>query len=187
MKLINLIFLLLAIQMTLFIFVNGNMSADGSTGPYNESSNSFFCHYVTNYTDYNDAANQSNISISGERYASPDLWTFIMCPADGNNSRMIGMLIAFAWLMGAVGFFAFSSRSDISLKVIPFLFVLGAGTPTIIQLYSFINSQVSAVACGSTAVACFVGQFFAVIIAGPLAILWVLSCVDWWFGNNSSS
>ena len=186
MKLINLIFLLLAIQMTLFIFINGNMSADGSTGPYNESSNSFFCHYATNYSDYNDQ-NVSNGTLAGVRYSSPDLWSFIMCPADGNSSRMIGMLWAFAWLMGAVGFFAFASRSDISLKVIPFLFVLGAGTPTITQLYSFINGQVSAIACGSTAVACFVGQFFAVMIAGPLAIMWVLSCVDFWFGSNSTS
>jgi hypothetical protein len=191
MKLLNLIFLLLAIQMSLFIYVMGSMTNNGGIGPYNESQNSFFCHNVNNYTNYNDEnqtiyddENTTSGSLAGVRWSSPDLWTMIMCPADGNSSRMIGMLIAFAWLMGAVGFFAFANRSDISLLVIPFLFLLGAGAPTIVQLYTFINNQVSALACGAVTGACFMGQFCAIIIAGPLLISWVAACVSWWTGRE---
>ena len=185
MKLINLIFLLLAIQMTLFIFVSGNMSHDAATGPYNESSNSFFCHYANNYTNYN-SANQT-LDLPGVRYSSPDLWTMIMCPADGNNSRMIWFLIKFAIFIGALGIFLYANRSNISLLAAPFLCMLGAGAPTIIDLYTFINSQVSAIACGSTTGACFVGQFFAILIAGPLLAMWVASCIDWWTSSSPIS
>ena len=182
MKLLPLIFLLLAIQMSMFIFVLGNTSHDGSTGPYNMSSNSFFCHYTTNYTSYNDA---NLTTVGGDEYGGPDLWTLIFCPAEGNSTRMIYYLVAFAWLIGAVGFFPFVGRSDLSLLAGPFLFMLGAGAPTIIQLYSFINSEVSAIACSADA-SCFIGQFFAILIAGPLLISWVMACVDWWTGRPSS-
>lgn len=183
MKLLNLIFLLFAIQITLFIFVNGNMANDGATGPYNASSNSFFCHYTNNYTNYSDA---NLTTVDGDEYGGTDLWTLMFCPAEGNSGRMILYLIAFAWLVGAVGFMPFLNRSDISMLSGAFIFLLCAGAPTVISLYSFINSEVSALACASVTGSCFVGQFFAILIAGPLMVMWVMSCFEFWTGRMVS-
>ena len=180
MKILPLIFLLMAIQISLFIYVLGNTSHDAQAGPYNDTSNSFFCHYTTNYTTYNSASDVINAS---EDYNGMDLWTLIFCPAQGNSTRMILYLLAFAMLIGAVAFIPFVNRSDLSLLSGAFIFILCAGAPTIVNLYSFINSEVSAFACTSASTSCFVSQFFTIIIAGPLLIAWVAACFENWTGR----
>lgn len=184
MKILPLIFVLMAIQMSLFLYVLGTTSNNGNTGPYNDTSNSFFCHYTTNYTTYNSASGVINAS---EDYNSMDLWTLIFCPAEGNSTRMILYLIGFALLIGAVAFIPFINRSDLSLLSGYFIFMLCAGAPTIVGLYTFINSEVAAFTCGAgAATSCFVSQFFAILIAGPLLIAWVMACVEWHTGRPVS-
>jgi hypothetical protein len=183
MKILPLIFLLMAIQMSLFLYVLGNTSHDAQTGPYNDSSNSFFCHYTTNYTTYNSASGVVNAS---EDYNGMDLWTLIFCPAQGNNTRMIVYFRRFALLIGAIAFIPFINRSDLSLLSGYFIFLLCAGAPTITSLYTFINSEVSALACVGAATSCFISQFFAIIVAGPLLIAWVAACVEWHTGRPVS-
>ena len=173
----------MAIQMSLFIYFLGTTGNNGGMGPYNDSNNSFFCHYTTNYTYYNDA---NLTTISGIEYGGPDLWTTIFCPAEGNSGRMILYLIAFALLIGAIGFIPFINRSDLSLLSGPFIFILCAGAPTIVSLYTFINSETSALVCTSASTSCFVSQFLAIITAGPLLISWIMACFEWLTGRPSS-
>jgi len=181
MKLLPLIFLLMAIQFSMFIFVLGNLSHDESLGPYNESDNSFFCHYVNNYTYFNDA-NTSRI-IEGEDYNGGDLWTLIFCPAEGNSTRLMGFIIAFLILVGALGFVPLIGRSDMSFLAAPMLLLVCAAAPTIGQLYGFINSETSAFVCTGSLTSCFVSQFFAILVCGPLFIAWVMACIEWWSGR----
>jgi type II secretory pathway component PulF len=99
---------------------------------------------------------------------------------------MIVYLLAFAALIGALAFTPFINRSDLSLLSGYFIFMLCAGAPTIASLYSFINSEVSALACTSAAMSCFVSQFFAIIVAGPLLIAWIMACVEFHTGRQVS-
>ena len=184
MKLLPLIFLLMAIQMSLAVYYLSPLSNNGATGPYNASSASFFCHYNNNYSNYNDA--NTSVTVSGSDYNGGDIWNTIFCPANGNSSRMILYLIAFALLIGAVGFIPFINRSDLSLLSGPFIFILCAGAPTIIQVYTFLNSEVSAIACGTAVGACFMGQFVAILIAGTLLITWIMACTEWLSGRPAS-
>jgi len=154
---------------------------------------------MTTYTcsgnagDYNDTGNicfapngeYINYSVGNTSFGNNDLWDIIFNPWQGGDSRIIVMLLAFAGLIGAVGFYPFINRSDISLLSLPFLFMLVAPMPTIVQLYSFINSQVAAFACAVNT-SCLPGQLFGVLLAGGLAIEWVVSCLEWWTGRPTS-
>jgi hypothetical protein len=99
---------------------------------------------------------------------------------------MIVFLLGFAALIGALGFFPFVGRSDLSLLSGPFIFFLCAGAPTVISLYTFINSELSALVCTSASVSCFVSQFFAILVAGPLLLAWVMGCFEFWTGRPTS-
>ena len=190
MKIMPLLFFLFAIQLSLGLYTLSTLSNNGNYGIYNQTNTSYW-NVNSNYSTYN-AYNQStslvdNSTIPG--YGGPDLMDIFFNPFEGNNSRIMVFIIAFAVLVGAAGYIPFINRSDISMLSAAFIFIVSAGLPTIVLLYSFINTQIGGIACAASTTlltSCFVGQFFGVIIAGPLAFAWVAACLEWWVGRPLS-
>lgn len=134
-------------------------------------------------TENINSLNSSKYNTGG--YNSKDLWSVFISPMEGNNSRIILYIVAFALLIGALGFIPFVNRSDLSVLSGPFIILIGVGAPTCISTYGFINNQVSQFAC-SVPSGCFISNIFAAMIGGTLMIAWIFASLEWWTGRPSS-
>jgi len=163
-----LLFLFVAIQLSLSLFTMTSYDCSGGGGDYNDTGNICF--------DIN--GEYVNHTVGNETFGNNDLWDGLINPWKGGDSKFIMALLGFALLMGAVGFFPFTNRSDISLLAFPFVFILMSPMVTIVNLYSFISSQVGSFACDVTT-SCYISQLFGIIFAGTLLIAWGAACLEW--------
>jgi len=188
MKIMPLFFFLFAIQITLMLFVTSTLTNDGKQVVFNDSQNGSFWNPLGNYNTYTSGDGlATSIDAWGNTVTtkSQDFWEIIFNPSTGNRNLMLTYFVSFALLIGALAFFPFINRSDLSMLSGPFLFILLAPTPVFIQLYSFINSQASAFV-GDVSQVNFIGQFLAVLVTGPLFLAWALACWENWTGRPVS-
>ena len=188
MKIMPLLFLFIAIQISLMIYVSSTLTNDGKQVVFNDAVNGSFWDPFSNYNSYSKSdidINYTDIWGHEQKARSQNLWDVIWNPWKGNTNLLIGFLIGFATMIGALAFFPFINRSDLSMLSAPFLFILLAPTPVLVQLYSFINKETAAIV-GDVSQVNFVGQFLAVIIVGPLFLSWALACWENWTGRPVS-
>jgi len=173
MKIMPLLLVFVAIQLSLFLFTMTSYDCSGNEGDYNDTGNQCF-NVNGEYTNY---------TVGNQSFGNNDIWDGVLNPWKGGDSRYILALLGFALLIGAVGFYPFTNRSDISLLSMPFAFILMAPMPIIISLYSFISSQVGSFACAVTE-SCYVSQFVGIIFCGSLLLAWGAACLEWWTGRQ---
>lgn len=164
-----LLLVFVAIQLSLSLFTMTSYDCSGGGGDYNDTGNVCF--------DKN--GEYVNYTVSDESFGNNDIWDGVLHPWKGGNSRFILALFGFATAIGLLGFNPFTNRSDISLLSFPFLFMLMAPMVTIVEVYSFISSQVGSFACAVTE-SCFISQFFGILFAGTLLLAWGAACLEWW-------
>jgi len=169
MKIMPLLLVFVAIQLSLFLFSMTSYDCSGNEGDYNDTGNQCF-NVNGEYTNY---------TIGNQSFGNNDIWDGVLNPWKGGNSRYILALLGFAILIGAVGFNPFTNKSDISLLSMPFAFILMAPMPIMISLYSFISSQVGSFACAVTE-SCYVSHFIGIIFCGSLMLAWGAACLEWW-------
>lgn len=183
MKLMSLFFFFMAINIGLMLVAiapaaanMGGVSAlfPGSTLTSADPANPGFA-------STNDATGISGVGGTPATSAK-DLWEVFLFPGGGNSSRIILYLVAFALLIGALGFIPFINRSDLSVLSGPFLIFIAVGAPTAISVYNFVNNQVSAIAClaGDT---CYISNILGAMIGGTLMVAWILAVLEWWTGR----
>ena len=173
MKIMPLLFLFVAIQLSLSLFSMTSYDCSGGGGDYNDTGNTCF--------DVN--GEYVNYTIGNETFGNNDIWDGLINSWKGGDSKFIMALLGFALLIGAVGFYPFTNRSDISLLSMPFAFILMSPMVTIVNLYSFVSSQVGSFACEVTT-SCFISQLFGILFAGTLLLAWGSACLEWWTGRQ---
>jgi hypothetical protein len=76
---------------------------------------------------------------------------------------------------------AYVFKLEITILFPVFLVLLALGSLPIGSLYNFILGGVFEIMC--TTMPCFPATLVAGLICGPLALLWLFSCVEWWTGR----
>lgn len=159
MKLAPMIMLLVIIQIVIIFF----------TGTYTE----------TDYTlnPYNITEIQNN--------TSPDIFTFILDPTGWSASNLLILLASLIGVSGtiALGTYILTKSDTILFAPVAILF-FGFGAIPIISLYNvFMNN---AAMFGCTSIPCSTAIMIWGLIAGPIAIFYVLAVLEWWTGKSTS-
>jgi hypothetical protein len=186
MKLLSMFLLLMSINIALLMYSAGaNQTLGNSTALLGDNGAMVEWDTVNpaygELNQYNDSGTPSDAG----NYNSLDFWKGFLNPMGGNNSRIVLYLVAFALLIGALGFIPFINRSDLSVLSGPFIILVAVSGPTIVGLWSFINGQSSGFFC-EIGRSCFISNLLASIIAGTLFISWIFACLEWWTGRPSS-
>jgi hypothetical protein len=203
MKLLSLIWLFLAINLSMMLFSYGSYSTQNCNGTvlaggqcYYNDSQTQLNPGLGNYSHLNYYGGNASTSTStnelgqnyttSESYTSDSVMGYFFESFSGRGAKFYMYLIGFAVLIGALGFIPFVNRSDISVLAGPFILLVGAGLPTIVSIYSFINSESGAYACPILGQGCFVSEFLGVIIAGVLGFAWIAANLEFWLGRPTS-
>ena len=184
MKLMSLFFFFMAINIGLLLYTMGAQGEQyaANTDLYPDSQLTFD---IANpdFADHNLPSTENSEGYAVGGYNAKDLWTAFLLPGDGNNSRIILYIVAFALLIGALGFIPFINRSDLSVLSGPFVVLIAVAGPTIVNFYSFVNREVGKYACADVINGCLLSQLMGAVIAGSLFIAWLFSCLEWWTGR----
>ena len=159
MKLFYLIAILIVVQSSILLFDTGLAGSGYDLDPYNSSS------------EFNNTDNT--------------VWEFVTNPTGWENTNLLIILIGLVGLTGAisVGVYLYT-KSDTILLFGVFTMLLGFGSIPIISLYNLMNRNVAMFGC--TATPCTMGIFVWIMTGGLLALAYVLACLEWWTGRQTS-
>jgi len=107
------------------------------------------------------------------------IWGFVLDPSGWSKTGLLllfGSLTVVAGLIG-VGVYLVT-KSDTSLFFGVFTLLLGAGAIPIVSLYNMFNRNISFFGCNS--IPCTPAIIVWALTGGILAILYVLSVLEWW-------
>lgn len=200
MKLLHLIFVLLAIQVAWVMFympANWNIQdlfyfSNYTTPTYPNGTYTNASYLGTNAsTDLNvtnPVASGLINSFLSNGYTSMNMSQGLVTPDKGNNNVIIVFLVALALFVFVFGIFA--SRNEMVYLAIPFILLLGVGALPCLSLWNMINSDAGVFVCqvssaGSSS-SCMLSNLFALGTAGILYIMWFLSCLEWWSARSTA-
>ena len=194
MKILSLIWLFLAINLSMMLFFYGGYKTQDCPNGleacgYNDTLINEWNYGSRNYTDvnyYNSSSGEYFQELNGTTYSSRVLFDYFLNADGGVQVRLIVMFIAFATLIGGLGFVPFVNRSDISTLSFPFVIILCAGLPTVVSVWNFINSEAGAFVCPVVGTGCFISNFLAIIVAGVLGFAWIGASWEWLTGRPLS-
>lgn len=110
-------------------------------------------------------------------------WQFVANPTNWTNTNLIKYLLAFIifiTLSGAtiVGFTAISSDT---VRFGPlFAIIFAIGSMPIVSLWNMIQKDVTAVACATGQISCWMSWMVPFIIVTPLTLIWFFACISHW-------
>ncbi len=171
MKLLHLLFVMIAIQLAYLVFYVPANIDDGLSGIFYEGN---YSNATATYAgaNYSTLPGFNETSISG--YTSRSVWTSILNPFNGTTTPIMILLIALAgsfWVLGIV------YRSEMVMLSSLAVILLTVGTVPCWSLWIMISSDVGAFAC-TVESTCAVSDLFAFAIAGILYIMWIFSCLE---------
>ena len=182
MKILNMILFFAAIMLSIMIFDYHPIDSSGAMVWDANYSN------LTCSADYNYS---SCTLVNGTYYSSNVIWEALTQPWKGAGLAIVAMLILFATYLAIISLFnliGFGYRSDISMMSIFFVFIVGVGFWPIGLLYTFINREVGSIGfCSAAMTSCWFSEICAIVVAGPIFIMWIMACVEWWTQRSVSN
>ena len=151
--------ILVVIQASILLFDVGLSGGGYELDPYNSSS------------EFN---NTNNV-----------IWDFVTNPTGWSDTGLLILLAGVIGISGAIGIGVYLyTKSDTILLFGVFTMLLGFGSIPIISLYNLMNRNVAMFGCTETP--CAVGIFFWTITGGLLGLAYVMACIAWWTGRETS-
>ena len=182
MKILNMILFFVAIMLSIMIFDYHPITSSGAM-IWDANYSNVSCTNTYNYS--------SCTAVNGTYYSSNIIWETLTNPAKGAGLALVAFLILFATYLAIISLFniiGFGYRSDISMMSIFFVFLMGVGFLPVAVLYNFINREVGSIGfCSAAMTSCWFSEICAIIVAGPLLIMWILACVEWWTQRSVSN
>jgi len=120
--------------------------------------------------DYELTSYESNESV---------IWNFVADPSGWTGTSLLLIFGSLTLVSGAIGVGVYLvTKSDTSLFFGVFTLLLGAGAIPIVSLYNMFNRNISFFGCNS--IPCTPAIIVWALTGGILAILYVLSVLEWW-------
>jgi hypothetical protein len=183
MKIFPLFMLLFAIQVSIMIFESPELIVLSSGDSIPILGNMTYAQGVdVNATQaFNYTEPQTGV-VSSILYAAPSaVWEAIASPFSAGRTALYVFLIALGGYVFALGLFA--SRNEMVYLTPIFALFLGVGFVPCYNLWHVIAKDLSPVICGVsgvTTIICGPAGIIGMLVAGPLYILWLMSCLEYW-------
>lgn len=159
MKLFYLMMILVIVQASVLLFDVGLTGGGYELDPYNSSS------------EFNNTDNT--------------VWDFVTNPTGWESTNFLLILAGLVTVGGAIGIGIYLyTKSDLILLFSVFTVLLGFGAIPLISLYNLMNRNVAMFGCVATP--CPIGIFFWTITGGLLGLAYVMACIEWWTGRQTS-
>jgi len=125
------------------------------------------------------------------------VWSLFTNPASWKNSPLISLLTITFLAAAASITIAIVTKSDIALLTPIFVIMINAGILPIIAIYQVVYREVLRMTCTGTfnaetllascsADGATAAIILSAIIVGPIAVAWVLTCIEWWTQRPTS-
>ena len=124
-----------------------------------------------------------NSTVGSTNSSEPYIWDFVTNPDTWESSNFLVYIIAtFIVTLTLTGIIAGLFRmqaSDATLFSPLFIVLVSFGGTTIFALFNFLRTESATYMC-SAGTSCMIPSMLAVVVAGGLAIEYVMSCIQWW-------
>ena len=110
-------------------------------------------------------------------------WAIFFQPYTWNSLDLIEMFGGIFAIGATIAIASYFSRSDISTLYWVFVALVSFGAVPIFSIYKFVYNRFGAHACPNVDLItniCPEAAVMAALIAGPIAIYYVFTCVGWW-------
>lgn len=111
-----------------------------------------------------------------------NIYRFMINPSTWSTSGWILFLVV---TLGLILVASIIVKSDMVLLYVVFVALIGFGAVPILSLYNLLNRDVGAFVC-TTPLPCFATVIISAFIVGPLALYYVMACLEWWSGRPAT-